>query len=73
MLPSRCNPHGMRPWRRFPMACLPRIGVSIPTVISTYPDMIVAGTSSTMFHDSSGRRDFNHHLGLQRSDAKSKA
>jgi hypothetical protein len=47
------------------MARLPSIGISVPTVISTYPDMVAAWPNSTMFHDSSGRRDFNHHFGRE--------
>jgi hypothetical protein len=64
----------MRARRRFPVSGLPSIGIFVPTVISTDPNMIGARTNATMFHDGSRRCGSHDDFGgLHGSDVKAEA
>ena len=62
MLPAGSNPHRMRTRRRFPSASLPCIGISIPTVVSAYPDMLTAWPRAAMLNKEPRRCDLYHHF-----------
>jgi hypothetical protein len=55
VIPSRCHPVCTWTRRCFPPAPLPGISVSVPAVVSTYPDMLPAGGYAAMLDDHSRR------------------
>lgn len=62
VLPAGSNPYGMRTRRRFPSAGLPCIGISIPAVVSAYPDMLTAWPRAAMLNKEPRRCDLYHHF-----------
>jgi hypothetical protein len=62
MLPARSDPDSMWAWWRFPAAGLPRIGITVPTMISTNPDMRWAGANASAFDNGPWWGDLYYYL-----------
>jgi hypothetical protein len=70
---SGSYPYRVRAWRRFPMACLPTIGVAIPAVVTANPDVLPAWAYCPAFPDADRGPKSYYDLSLSWYYSKSKS
>jgi hypothetical protein len=63
MFPPGSDPDGVFARGDFPLARLPHIGVSVPAMIASHPDVTRAWPLRTVFHLHGRRLEFNHDVG----------
>jgi len=57
--PAVTHPNGVRMWRTLPAARSPDIGISVPLVVATDPDITTTGSGHPPFNNVSGRADLH--------------
>jgi hypothetical protein len=69
----RSNPSRADAWRCFPSACLPSVGIAVPTLISANPDMTAAWTKRAVFPDANRWPEPDNHFRMGGHQPKGKA
>jgi hypothetical protein len=67
------NPSRADPWRRFPSAPLPGVGIAVPALISANPDVITAGAKRAVLPDANRRPEPYDHFRVGGHQPKGKA